>query len=81
MIRTYIDIKGIVHNYSYKKDKMISKAKCNKCHSKMNYIFANRFGNHIKLGFICFACNVIFINDKYPIIKCKISIKPIKRMK
>ena len=81
MIRTYIDIKGIIHNYNYDKDNMITKAKCNKCHSKMNYIFANRLGKHIKLGFICFQCNIIFINQKYQSYKCNISILPIKRIK
>jgi len=80
MIRTYIDINGIIHNYIYDKDKMLSKAKCSKCHKKLNYIFGNRLGKHIKLGFICFKCNIIFANNKYSLYKCKISIIPIKRM-
>ncbi len=81
LIRTYLDIKGIIHNYTYDKEKMISKAKCNKCHSKMVYIFANKLGKHIKLGFICFDCNIIYINDNHLIIKCRINVSQPKRMK
>lgn len=81
MIRTYIDNKGLIHNYNYDKDKMIGKAKCNKCHRKMNYVFGNRLGKHIKLGFVCFQCNTIFINQKYLSFKCNVSILPIKRIK
>jgi len=81
MKRYYIDKVLKIHNYTYDKDNMISKAKCSTCHSKMNFLFANRLGNHIKLGFICFTCNSIFISNKYNLFSCTISFLPTKRMK
>ncbi len=81
MTRTYIDIKGIVHNYSYDKDNMIQKARCEKCHRKMNNVFVNRFNKHIKIGFICFVCNRVFIDKKYLIFKINITINKNNRIK
>ena len=81
MKRYYIDKLNKIHNYTYDKDNMISKAKCSKCHSKMNYIFGNRLGKHNKLGFICFSCNNIYISNTFNLFSCTISFLPIKRMK
>lgn len=81
MKRYYIDNIGKVHNYIYEKDNMISKAKCNICHSKMNYIFANRLGKHIKIGFICFTCNTVYASNSYNLFSCSIILMPINRMK
>ena len=81
MIRTYIDIEGIVHNYSYDKDNMTTKAKCEKCRRKMNYIFVNRYNKHIKIGFICFECNRVFIDKKYLLFKINITINKNNRIK
>lgn len=80
MKRTYIDNLGIIHKYDYDKDNIISKAKCTKCYKKMNYVFVYKLGKHIKLGFMCFNCNIVYVNDNYTAIKCKISILPIKRI-
>jgi len=81
MKRYYIDNIGKVHKYIYDKDNMISKAKCNECHSKMNFAFANRLGKHIKIGFVCFTCNTIYISNTYNLFNCSITVLPIKRMK
>lgn len=80
MIRTYIDIEGIVHNYNYDKDNMTKKAKCEKCNTIMNYVFANKLRKHIKIGFICFQCNRVYINKQFIIFKTKISINKNKRI-
>lgn len=81
MIRTYVDIKGLVHNYHYDNDNMKVKAKCEICHRKMNNVFVNRFNNHIKIGFICFRCNRVFISEKFLTFKVKININENKRIK
>ena len=80
MKRYYIDKLNKIHNYTYEKDNMVSKAKCNTCHSKMNYIFGNRLGKHIKLGFICFSCNTIYISNEFNLFSCTITLLTPKRM-
>lgn len=81
MKRYYIDKCNKVHTYIYDKDNMISKSKCHICHKKMNFIFVNRLGKHIKIGFICFSCNTTFISNEFHLFKCKMSLIPSKRMK
>lgn len=81
MKRTYIDIKGKIHNYNYESDNRTVKAKCDICHNKMNYINAKNLGKYEKLGFVCFKCKRIFINNTFTSFKCNIEIKLNKRMR
>lgn len=81
MKRYYIDKLLKVHTYIYERDNMVSKAKCEICHSRMNFIFANRLGKQIKIGFICFSCNTTFISNIFHLFRCRMSLLPTKRMK
>lgn len=72
--RSYVDIKGIIHLYEY--DYYFSEMNHrprHKCGKKMKFVkkirpHSNSFDN---IGYICELCNIVYISNKYKILKIK----------